>query len=115
MVSELEPIWKQFNETYDALRQVLTEVPDDRMTWRPGPKANSVAGIVQHVAGSNILYARMMASGEDRPRREPEQNPDQRRLGERLQESEQMVWETFERMTPEALRQARADDWNPLG
>jgi uncharacterized damage-inducible protein DinB len=115
MVSELEPIWQQFIETYDALRQALSEVPDDRLTWRPGPNANSVAGIVQHVAGSNLLYARMMASGDYGPRREPEENRDRGHLSERLQESEQIVRETFERMTPEALPQPRADRWNPLG
>jgi uncharacterized damage-inducible protein DinB len=115
MISELEPIWQQFNETYDALRQALAEVPDDRLTWRPGPNANSVAGIVQHVAGANIAYAQVMAYGNRGPRREPVENPGRSGLCERLQESEQAVRETFERMTPEALRQPRADTWNPLG
>ena len=35
MIPELEPIWTQFLETYAALRDALTQVPHDRLTWRP--------------------------------------------------------------------------------
>jgi uncharacterized damage-inducible protein DinB len=114
MIAELEPVWKQFAETYDALRQALAEVPDDRLSWRPGPKANTVAWMVQHIARGNIVYA-MMALGERGQRWELEERPSRQRLLERLDESEGRVRDAFERMTPEALWQTRADRWGPLG
>jgi uncharacterized damage-inducible protein DinB len=115
MTAELEPIWQQFAETCSALRQALAEVPDDRINWRPGPAANSVARIVQHIAGGNRLYSRMMRGDENGPRRAVEVEPDRARLLEILDESEQIVRQTFDAMTPETLRQVRAGDWNPLG
>jgi uncharacterized damage-inducible protein DinB len=114
MVPELEPIWKQFAETYDALRQALAEVPDERLVWRPGPKANTVAWMVQHIARGNIVYA-MMALDERGERWELEERPSRQRLLERLDESEGRVRNAFERITPAALRQTRADGWGPLG
>ena len=60
MTSELEPVWKQFTETYDALRQALAEVPDDRLHWKPGPAATTAAQITQHIAGGNRRYAAMI-------------------------------------------------------
>jgi uncharacterized damage-inducible protein DinB len=115
MIGELEPVWKQFQETYHALRLALAEVPDDRLHWRPGPAANTVAGIVQHTARANIAYAGMMVQGEPGERRKVEESPGRDWLLERLDESERHVRETFERIALEALRQPRADRWNPLG
>jgi len=115
MIPDLEPVWKQFTETYEALRQALAEVPEDRLAWRPGPKANTVAGIVQHIARANIGYAHVMEHGERGPRWQPEESPSRQWLLDRLDESAQRVQETFEWMTPERLRQIRADRWGPLG
>jgi uncharacterized damage-inducible protein DinB len=115
MTPELEPIWQQFAETCSALRQTLAEVPDDRINWQPGPAANSVARIIQHIARGNILYSQMMRGDENGPRRAVEAEPDRARLLDILDESEQIVRQTFDAMTPETLRQMRADDWNPLG
>jgi uncharacterized damage-inducible protein DinB len=115
MIGELEPVWKQFQETYHALRLALAEVPDERLHWRPGPAANSVAGIVQHTARANIRYAEVMEAGQRGERWEVEESPPRDRLLERLAESERHVQGTFERMTPEVLCQPRADRWNPLG
>jgi uncharacterized damage-inducible protein DinB len=115
MIAELEPIGKQFTETYDALRQALAEVPDDRLHWQPGPAANSVATIVQHIAGANVRYAGMMLRGEPGERRKPEERPSREWLLERLEQSERQVRETFERMSPEALLLPRAERWGPLG
>lgn len=112
---ELVPAWKQFAETYDALRQALDEVPDDRLYWRPGPLASTVAGIVQHIARANIGYANMMDHADLEPRWAPEERPGRARLLVRLDESEQWVRATFQRMTPATLAQSRADHWQPLG
>ena len=115
MIKELEPVWKQFEETDHALRDALAQVLDDRLTWRPGPAANSVAAIVQHIARANIGYANMMEQGNPGDRWEPEERPGRERLLERLEESAQRVRQTFDRMTSEALRHPRADGWGPLG
>ena len=64
MTPELEPVWKQWVETDCALRDALAQVPDDRLTWRPGPGTNTVAGIVQHIARANLAYANVMTHGE---------------------------------------------------
>jgi uncharacterized damage-inducible protein DinB len=115
MVDTLQPIWKQFTETYEALRQALAEVPDDRLEWRPGPRANTVAVIVQHIARANGRYANMMERGEPGELRSHEESPGRDRLLERLADSESRVRETFERMTLERLAQVCADQWSPLG
>jgi uncharacterized damage-inducible protein DinB len=114
MISELEPVWKQFSETYDALRQALAEVPDDRLHWKPGPQATTVAEITQHIARSNIGYSGMMVGGPDQ-RPATEEAPSRERLLELLAASEQRVREVFEAFPAEALRQKRADGWWPLG
>jgi uncharacterized damage-inducible protein DinB len=114
VISELESVWKQFDETYAALREALAQVPDDRLTWRPGPKASPVAGILQHLARANVHYACVMDGGHYE-RWEPEESPSRQRLLERLEQSEQRVRECFERMTSELLRQTRAERWRPLG
>src|SRR5690348_6693700 len=104
MIEALAPIWQQFIETDAALRLALAEVPDERLLWRPGPQANSVAWIVQHVTRGNFCYAHVMEHGERGTLPEFEENPSRERLLERLRESEQQVRETFERMTPAMLR-----------
>ena len=83
MISELEPVWKQFSETYDALRHALTEVPDERLHWKPGPQATTVAEITQHLSRSNIGYSGMMVSGPDQ-RPAIEEAPSRERLLELL-------------------------------
>ncbi len=115
MIDTLQPIWKQFTETYEALRQALAEVPDDRLDWQPGPKANTVAGIVQHIARANCRYASMMERGEPGELRSIEESPGRSRLLEQLADSESQVRETFERMSADRLFQVCAQRWNPLG
>jgi uncharacterized damage-inducible protein DinB len=115
MIPELEPIWKQFQETYSALREALEAVPDDRLAWRPGPKANTVSWIVQHINRGNLVYAHFMERGDRGHPPEWEESPSRQRLVDLLADSERRVRETFERMTAEWLNQTRAEDWNPLG
>jgi uncharacterized damage-inducible protein DinB len=112
---ELKPIWQQFVETYDALREALAQVPDDRMTWRPGPAANTAAWIVQHAIRANTVYASFMEHGERGAPWEIEERASRERLLERLEQSETRVRECFERMTPALLAQTRAERWGPLG
>jgi uncharacterized damage-inducible protein DinB len=115
MIPELGPIWKQLDETYEAIRQVLAEVSDERLSWRPGTRANSVAGIIQHLARANVRYASMIDTGRPGPGIELIESPARELLLQRLEESQKRVQETFEQLTPAGLRQVRADGWRPLG
>lgn len=114
MTSELEPVWKQFTETYDALREALAEVPDDRLAWEPCPAARSALAIVAHIARANRRYGSLVV-GAGLPSAPPEQIPGRSRMLELLRESEDGVGEVFEQMTPKTLRRRCADDWAPLG
>ena len=114
MISEVEPNWKQFAETYDALRLALAEVPDDRLHWKPGPQATTVSEITQHIARANRRYAAMI-DGSAVTRPPLEEAPDRTRLLQLLAESEERVWRVFEALPAEDLHRKRADDWNPLG
>lgn len=113
MIETLQPVWKQFTETYQDLRLALARVPDNALTWSPGGEARSVAHLVQHIASANLLYVRVMEF------REPEEwafqpAPSRAWLEERLDESEAQVREVFESMTPELLERYCAADWTPL-
>jgi uncharacterized damage-inducible protein DinB len=114
MTPELEPVWKQFTETYDALRQALAEVPDDRLHWKPCPQATTVAEITRHIARGNVVYASMIADPD--PARPPVEEPPHRaRMLELLAESEERVRSVFEALPAEDLHHKRANDWQPLG
>jgi uncharacterized damage-inducible protein DinB len=114
MIRELEPVWKQFGETYDALRQALAEVPDERLHWKPGPQATTVAGITQHITRGNRAYASMIDGRRD-DRGAVEEAPDRARLLELIAESEARVRSVFDALPAEDLRRKRADHWGPLG
>src|SRR5438309_1547138 len=114
MIAELEPVWKQFTETYDALRQALAEVPDDRLSWRPGPAATTAALITQHIARANRAYAaKIDGSAFTIPPYEEQMSRE--RLLELLAVSEERVREVFEQLPAEELRRTRADRRRPLG
>jgi uncharacterized damage-inducible protein DinB len=114
MIPELEPVWKQFTETYDALRQALAELPDDRLHWKPGPQATTVAEIAQHIAGANGRYAAMI-DGAPLIRGPLEEGVGRERLLELLAQSEARVQAVFEQLPAGDLHRKRADHWNPLG
>jgi len=114
MIDELRPVWKQFEETYVALRDSLAAVPDDALAWRPGRQAVSVAHIVQHVASANSHYASRMDGVERERGGEYEDEPSRAWLVERLNESERRVREAFERVTSDTLRRHCAHEWRPL-
>jgi hypothetical protein len=115
MVRELETVWQQFAGTYEAFRRLLAAVPEDRLTWRAGPEATSVAWIVQHVTNTNRSDARMLERGERGEDDDYVENPRRRLLLERLESSEQCVRDAFERMRREDLREFRLDRGHPLG
>src|SRR5438105_3413686 len=113
MVDLLEPVSKQFTETYDSIRHALAEVPDDRLNWTPGPKATSVVSIMRHIIHANLLYSTQIEGNPARPQL-PAQ-PDRTQLLQLLDESQQRVHEVFEKATVDELRAVRAEGWGPLG
>jgi uncharacterized damage-inducible protein DinB len=115
MVEALAPVWKQFGETCDALRQALAEVPDARLLWQPAPEAASMATMVQDIARTSEYYAYLIEHGERGPASELEEAPSRERLLERLAESERRVRAAFELITPDRLRQPHADRWWAFG
>jgi uncharacterized damage-inducible protein DinB len=116
MLPELQPIWKQFQETYDALRLSLGSMPDEWMGWLPSPTATSVAEITQHIVRANRNYCSMIETGgRAQQPSEVVEDADRAFLMARLAESEEQVRECFGRITPELLRKERAATWHPLG
>jgi hypothetical protein len=115
MLDELKPIWTQLSETYDALRCVLTELPEDRLTWAPGPNAETLVAIIQHTTLTNCRLAEEMEHRGRGERWEIGEASDRDRLLEWLERSQGRVQETFERITPQSLREPCADRWRPLG
>ncbi|MES4792959.1 MAG: hypothetical protein C4321_08200, partial [Chloroflexota bacterium] len=120
MIAELEPIWKQLNETYESLRHALAHVPEERLNWQPGPTTNSVSVIVQHIVRANLRYASFLGGpdpGLQHRRREDLATPEhagERRERARLDDSERSLKATLERVTPDALRAIHAGEWYPL-
>jgi uncharacterized damage-inducible protein DinB len=115
MLPELEPVWKQFQETYAAVREALAVVPDDRLAWRPAAEATSVARITQHIARANLAYSNSI-EGLPRDRRwEIDENAGRELILQRLTESEERVRACLEGITANELRRSRAEEWAPLG
>lgn len=114
MIAELKPVWKQFQETYQALRDSLGQAPEHRLEWRPGEKASSIAHIVQHVISANYGYVNMM---EQVVREVAWEYHDHRGRGwllERLNESEKTVRDAFEHLSAGDLNRTCAREWHPL-
>lgn len=114
MTPELEPVWKQFEETYDALRDALSQLPDERLDWRPSAAAPSAAGIVAHIIRGNWRYS-SLAAAADLPAPASEPIPDRPRMRQRLAESQAQVQRVFEQLSTQDLRRVCAEDWSPLG
>src|SRR5579871_2494489 len=114
MQAALQPVWKQFDETYQALRHALAQIPDERLTWQPSPSASSVVTVVRHIIKANRCYSSVMEGG---PESVPsvEETPGRERLLDLLDASHQRVWDVMEAMSASDLSCKRADDWGPLG
>ena len=114
MLELLNPTWKQSEETYNCVRKLLEQTPDERLHWKPAPDAWSISDMTQHIGRANIIYA-MVMEGKEPIRRPFMDQPSRSELLESLDSSEAFVRQVFERMTGEELTRTRADDWNPLG
>ncbi|MGD9628861.1 MAG: DinB family protein [Pyrinomonadaceae bacterium] len=50
--SIVEPILSELDQEAPATRRLLEIVPEDKLTWRPHPKAMSLGQLALHVAGT---------------------------------------------------------------
>lgn len=113
MLDVLQPIVKQLDETYEALHCSLRLLNDDQLGWTPGPAAQTVAQVVQHIARANVRYAAYIGP-EDRPwDRELKPVLPRDELLSRVDKSQRIAVETLEALTAENLYEPRADSWSP--
>lgn len=116
MIGELQPIWKQFEETYAPLREWLAAIPDDRLKESPAEGLASASKIVRHICRGNLVYSHMIeCPTEPRALGDIPDEPDRQELLELIDRSERRVREVFEAVTEEDAHESRCDDWNPLG
>jgi uncharacterized damage-inducible protein DinB len=114
MIRELEPIWKQFEETSSALRESLAAVPEDQLNTGQKEGARTPSELIQHIARGNHVYSAMMLGAE--PARDPDQpNLNRLALVSLLEASEQRVRYAFESLTEEDAHVQRDESWRPLG
>jgi hypothetical protein len=115
MLSELQWVYRQLEETYDSLRWVMAEIPDERLWWRPAPTAPAAGWIVQHIAGAITVYGNVMLAGRRGPRQEIEEGLERGALMDRVDLSLKEARAVFERVLPETLHAACSDGWAPMG
>jgi len=61
-----------FREERDAFREVLADLPDEAVNWRPGPEMNTIAVLVEHAWGSAQWWTAHAAGHELQRDREAE-------------------------------------------
>ncbi|HEY3269336.1 MAG TPA: DinB family protein [Armatimonadota bacterium] len=114
MIEELRPVYQQLEETYDALRAVLEEIPDDRLDWRPAKGMLSASELTQHIARANRTYGRVIFAEPKGDRPPWVQGLGRSELLERVEASLTLAREDFEAITPERLHAPCADHWGPF-
>jgi uncharacterized damage-inducible protein DinB len=114
MIGELQPIWKQFEETYAPLREWLAAIPDDRLKETPAEGVASASKIIRHICRGNLVYSHMIERSE-RALGDIPIEPDRQELLELIDRSERRVREAFEAVTEQNAHEPRAGDWSPLG
>jgi uncharacterized damage-inducible protein DinB len=114
MTRELNTVWKQFEETYSAIRESLAAVPEDRLHWEPSSRSSTAAQLIQHIGRANLLYCNVI-EGLDTDLGPREVNPGRQFLLDLLELSETRTRSTLEALTEESAHVPLQDDWNPLG
>lgn len=114
MIQELQAVWKQFEETYAAIRESLAIIPDDKLVWQAGPNSSSASVIVRHIGRANLVYCHEIERTE-RDLGDPNQQQTREQLQSLLDRSETRVRDVFSAASVEDTREPRADDWAPLG
>jgi hypothetical protein len=59
-----EAALKIFQEQQEAFREVLAGLPDEAVSWRPGPETNSIAVLIEHTWGSAAWWTARAAGRE---------------------------------------------------
>lgn len=115
MLEELTPIWRQLTEVYDALDAVMAEIPNERLYWKPSPRATTAGFLAQHIGRANITYANLMQTGERGQRFEPEAGLSRDVVMDRVRMSRERVLLVFDTLPLDRLHAPCADDWAGLG
>jgi uncharacterized damage-inducible protein DinB len=113
MIPELLELWGRWEETHDALLDCVVRIPDERLSWRPAPKATTAAEIIQHIARAEHVYA-MMALGETGPRIEPKVSDRDTAL-QVIELGAAKARDAADSATTADLAAVRAERWGPLG
>jgi hypothetical protein len=114
MIDELKPVWKQFEETYWALRESLAAVPHESLNWSVKPDTWTPSLLVQHIGRGNVLYSQMIAR-EELVRDRYRSDLDQGALTAILDRTEERVRGVFEAVSETDAHVQLDDSWNPLG
>lgn len=114
MIAELQPVWKQLQETYAAIRESLAAVPEEKLHWCPGEGCSTIAQMVRHIARANLIYCHVIERTE-RNLALVEQPLSRETLHTMLDGSERRTHDVFDALTQEDAHVPRADDWQPLG
>lgn len=114
MLTELQPIRQRWEETHDALLQIIEQLPADRWQWQPAAGATTAAGIVQHIANSEKRYVEAIRALErgHYPRKAVTDLATARAA---LDEAARLARECFDQLAAADLKRVCAETWAPLG
>lgn len=113
MLTTLQPIVRQLEETYDAVAISVKAMGEEGLGWKAGPELRTFALIAEHIANANLVYASMIGPADVRRTWELDPAPAEEWLLARLTESMETSCAVLEAITEERLLESRADDWRP--
>lgn len=113
MLDVFVPVFRQLEETVDAVRIAIELAGPNRLGWRPSPDTPTFAEIVEHIANGNLAYATVIGPANVRRKWEYEPSPAKEWLLARLDESLTASRVAIEGVTADNIHDSRADDWNP--
>jgi uncharacterized damage-inducible protein DinB len=132
MLASLQPVWKRWRETHDALLDCLEQFPEDRLHWQPAPTATTAARILVHIARGETVYASLIDPAAAGPPELSYPGGDEAAAAQRRAElvasvtgreaagrlinaAADFATRVAEGLREEDLERVLADDWNPLG
>src|SRR5580658_5394948 len=87
MIPVLKPIFRQLEETCEAVQISIESAGDTGLGWKPAPIANTFAEIVEHIASGNLTYATVIGPSNVRRTWQLDPSPTKEWLLARLEES----------------------------
>ncbi len=113
MIPTLNPIFRQLEETYDAVRISIELAGESQLGWKPALNANTFAEVAEHIASANLTYATVIGPTNVQRKWEFELAPTTSWVLARLDESLATAKSTIEGVTDDNLHESRSDDWCP--